>query len=73
MPRVRRLRPLPGRETVSLTVALIADVHHGSDSASIRGSAALPLFEQVLRELEADAPPVSLFATPAEVVLATSP
>ena len=37
---------------MSLTVALIADVHGGSDSAYVWGSAALPLFEQVLRELE---------------------
>ena len=37
---------------MSLTVALIADVHHGSDGAYVRGSAALPLFERVLRELK---------------------
>lgn len=37
---------------MSLTVALVTDVHHGSDGACVRGSAALPLFEGVLRELE---------------------
>ena len=37
---------------MSLTVALVTDVHLGSDGAYVRGSAALPLFEGVLRELE---------------------
>ena len=37
---------------MSLNVALMADLHHGSDGAYVRGSAALPLFEQALRELE---------------------
>ena len=37
---------------MSLTVALVTDVHYGPDGACVQGSAALPLFEQVLRELE---------------------
>lgn len=36
---------------MSLTVALISDVHHGSDSEYVRGSAALPLLEKALEEI----------------------
>lgn len=41
---------------MSLTVALVTDVHHGPDSEYVRGSAALPLFEEVLTELERFSP-----------------
>lgn len=37
---------------MKLTVALLTDIHHGVDSAYVRGSAALPLLKQVLTELE---------------------
>lgn len=37
---------------MSLTVALIADVHGGPDSAYVRGSAALALLERALGDLE---------------------
>lgn len=37
---------------MSPTVAVITDIHHGVDSAYVRGSAALPLLRQALTELE---------------------
>ncbi len=37
---------------MSLNIALITDVHGGADSNYVRGSAALPLFERALRDLE---------------------
>lgn len=41
---------------MSLTVALISDVHHGSDSEYVRGSAALPLLEKALAEIAGRGP-----------------
>lgn len=41
---------------MSLTLALITDVHHGSDSEYVRGSVALPLFEGALEEIQARRP-----------------
>lgn len=37
---------------MTLTVALLTDIHHGVDSAYVRGSVTLPLLKQVLAELE---------------------
>ena len=56
LPRVRGLRPLPRRYAVSSTVALVTDVHHGSDSEYIRGTLALPLLENALEEIAARRP-----------------
>ncbi len=36
---------------MSLTVALVTDVHHGSDSRYVKGTLALPLLEKVLEEI----------------------
>ncbi len=35
----------------SLTVALVTDIHHGSDGEYVRGTVALPLLEKVLEEI----------------------
>jgi 3',5'-cyclic-AMP phosphodiesterase len=37
---------------MSLTVAVITDIHHGLDSEYVKGSMALPFFEEALVELE---------------------
>ena len=41
---------------MSVTLGLITDIHHGLDSEYVRGSVALPLFEDVLTQLEAHNP-----------------
>lgn len=41
---------------MSLTVGLISDVHHGSDSEYVRGGAALPLLEKALAEIAGRGP-----------------
>jgi len=42
--------------TVNLTVALVGDVHHGSDSEYVRGNVALLLLEKILEEIAARKP-----------------
>lgn len=37
--------------TISLTVAVVTDIHHGSDSEYVRGTLALPLLENALEEI----------------------
>lgn len=41
---------------MSVRVGLVTDVHRGPDSTYVRGSAALPLFEEALKALESSAP-----------------
>ena len=44
------------KSDASLSVALVTDIHHGSDSAYVRGTVALPLLENALREIAARKP-----------------
>ena len=43
-------------EAASLTVALVTDIHHGSDSEYVRGTQVLPLLENTLEEIAARKP-----------------
>ena len=41
---------------MSVTVGLVTDIHHGSDSEYVRGTLALPLLENALEEIAARRP-----------------